>query len=248
MIRPITLLAFVAAAGSGLYLYQTKLTAQLLDRRINHTVDEIRAVRQQAALLTAEYTLLNDPQRLQKLSDQFLQLPPTAPTQFVTMVDLASRLPPVGPPPTPPAPPQEAPPTAAAPDAAPADAAIADAAPPAQATAPKPVPDRHPASEPAPAANLVAIAKPRAPSTEPRPAEPRTAHSASTADAQPHAYVAHLPPAAPHPAGVTPQLPARTAEVAMPRPPALRPTQAVSMLGMAWTTPGAATNAPGGNR
>jgi hypothetical protein len=247
MIRPITLLAFAAAAGSGLYLYQTKLTAQLLDRRISHTVDEIRAVRQQTALLTAEYTLLNDPQRLQKLSDQFLQLPPTAPTQFVTMTDLASRLPPVGPPPTPPGPPQEAPPTAAAPDTAPADAAIADAAPtPIPATAPKPTP--------ASPANVVATAKPHAAATEPkpnepkvaetRPTEPRPAHQAALADAQPHPYVAHLAPPAPRTASVTPQ----PAEVAMPHPPTLHPTQAVSMLGMAWTAPGSSTNAPGGNR
>ncbi len=119
MIRPITLLAFFAAAGSGLYLYQTKLSAQLLDQRITHTVSEIRKARQRTALLTAEYALLNDPTRLQQLSNEFLQLPPTRPSQYVTMADLASRLPPVGPPPAPPAPPQEVTPPVDLPGAAP---------------------------------------------------------------------------------------------------------------------------------
>ncbi len=119
MIRPITLLAFFAAAGSGLYLYQTKLSAQLLDQRITHTVNDIRKARQRTALLTAEYALLNDPTRLQQLSNEFLQLPPTKPGQYVTMADLASRLPPVGPPPAAPAPPQEAAPPVDVPGAAP---------------------------------------------------------------------------------------------------------------------------------
>ena len=119
MIRPITLLAFFAAAGSGLYLYQTKLSAQLLDQRITHTVNDIRKARQRTALLTAEYALLNDPTRLQQLSNEFLQLPPTKPGQYVTMADLASRLPPVGPPPAAPAPPQEAAPPVDVPGAVP---------------------------------------------------------------------------------------------------------------------------------
>ena len=38
MIRPITLLCFVAACGSGLYLYQEKHRVQVLDHHIEQTV------------------------------------------------------------------------------------------------------------------------------------------------------------------------------------------------------------------
>ncbi|MDE2334770.1 MAG: hypothetical protein KGK10_09565 [Rhodospirillales bacterium] len=157
MIRPITLLACLAAAGSGLYLYQTKLSAQLLDQRITRTVHEIRTVRQRTALLTAEYALLNDPQRLQQLSDQFLQLPPTAPSQYVTMADLAARLPPVGPPPTAPAAPQDAPPAVSVPGdvAAPA---VASAGAPSTLSSPVGNPTARPATGP-----LAAMATPPKP-------------------------------------------------------------------------------------
>jgi hypothetical protein len=106
MIRPSTCLCFLLACGSGLYLYQTKHAAQLLDRQIAKTAHDTEALRAQTRVLQAEWTLLNDPDRLQTLANEYLALKPMQPTQFTSLVDLDQRLPAPRPPepdPTPPA-------------------------------------------------------------------------------------------------------------------------------------------------
>jgi hypothetical protein len=97
MIRPFTCICMLLAAGSGLYLYQSKHHALMLDRDINKVLNSVDAARQRTGLLRAEYALLNDPSRLSDLSTQLLpKLQTTAPGQFTTMADLDKRLPPVG--------------------------------------------------------------------------------------------------------------------------------------------------------
>jgi hypothetical protein len=130
MIRPLTIATCLLACGSGLYLYQEKHEVQLLDRTIERTVHDTNALREQSRLLAAEWTMLNDPERLRQFSDTYLSLKTIAPTQFSSVADLDSRLPA----------PQAAPPprdeqelvpvvSEAAPPAAPDAAADADAAP-----------------------------------------------------------------------------------------------------------------------
>ena len=94
MIRLSTCVSVLLACGSGLYLYQTKHQAQVIDRQIDHTVKAIAATRMQTRELIASWTLLGSPDRLQQLSDQFLGIKPVQPSQFVAMSDLDSRLPP----------------------------------------------------------------------------------------------------------------------------------------------------------
>jgi hypothetical protein len=101
MIRPFTCVAALLAFGSGLYLYQTKHQAQVLDKQIEHTIKIITATRMQTRELAAAWTLLGNPDRLQQLSDQFLDIKPVLPSQFVAMADLDSRLPPPRPLPAP---------------------------------------------------------------------------------------------------------------------------------------------------
>lgn len=190
MIRPFTCLCFLLAGGSGLYLYQSKHSVQMLDRKIEQTVRDAEKVRDQARLLNAEWMLLNDPERLRALADQLLTLQTVKPTQFTTMADLDHRLPPVRSPDAPlepvpePAvmPPMVPPPVAQAqPPGTPAPAPLQAAAPPAtQPAAPPATAKTVPApSAPRPAAplvaerrppqrNLTAQAEPR-PTTEPRP-------------------------------------------------------------------------------
>ena len=94
MIRPFTCVCFLLACGSGLYLYQAKHRVQVLDRRDRE--DGARHRRDCASrrgVLHAEWTLLNDPQRLQALADQLLDLKTVTPGQFTSMADLDSRLP-----------------------------------------------------------------------------------------------------------------------------------------------------------
>jgi hypothetical protein len=93
MIRPVTCVCVLLACGSGLYLYQSKHRVQVLDREIEKTVHATDALREQTRMLHAEWTLMNDPQRLQALSEQFLNLKTVTPGQFTSMADVDNRLP-----------------------------------------------------------------------------------------------------------------------------------------------------------
>jgi hypothetical protein len=93
MIRPLTILTFLLACGSGGYLYQSKHEVQLLDRTIERTVRETNALREQSRLVAAEWTMLNDPERLRQFSDTYLTLKTITPSQFTSLADLNNRLP-----------------------------------------------------------------------------------------------------------------------------------------------------------
>ena len=73
MIRPVTCVCVLLAGASGLYLYQSKHRVQLLDRQIESTVRATQAARERTGVLRAEWTLLNDPERLAQLAGRFLQ-------------------------------------------------------------------------------------------------------------------------------------------------------------------------------
>jgi hypothetical protein len=168
MIRPVTCVCFLLACGSGLYLYQAKHRVQLLDRQIEDTVQATDKLREQTRVLHAEWTLLNDPQRLQTLADQFLSLKTVQPGQFTSMADLDSRMPPVPPPAPPPAPVEAASPAIAE---APAQPDQTPAASQQFASAPQPSPEQKPT--PQPPAKPVAVAAVSLPA--PKPAEPKPA-------------------------------------------------------------------------
>jgi hypothetical protein len=93
MIRPLTIATLLMACSSGLYLYQSKHEVQLLDRTIERTVHETGALREQSRLLAAEWTMLNDPERLRRFSDTYLGLKTITPSQFTSLADLDNRLP-----------------------------------------------------------------------------------------------------------------------------------------------------------
>lgn len=139
MIRPVTCIAFLLACGSGLYLYQTKHRVKVLDDQIAQVVKQTNTLREQTRMLSAEWTLLNDPERLRQLANQFLTLQTVSPSQFTSLANLDSRLPPPVPPASPsPATPAQSIPVAAASgadspaqtaDTRPADTKTADAKP-----------------------------------------------------------------------------------------------------------------------
>ena len=93
MIRPLTIATCLLACGSGLYLYESKHEVQLLDRTIERTVYDTTALREQSRLLSAEWTMLNDPERLRQFSNTYLSLKTITPSQFTSLADLDSRLP-----------------------------------------------------------------------------------------------------------------------------------------------------------
>lgn len=94
MIRPLTIATCLLACGSGLYLYQSKHEVQLLDRTIERTVHDTNALREQSRLLAAEWTMLNDPERLRQFANTYLSLKTITPSQFTSLADLDNRLPP----------------------------------------------------------------------------------------------------------------------------------------------------------
>lgn len=215
MIRPITCVGFLLACGSGLYLYQAKHRVNVIDQEIARTVHATDTTREQIRLLHAEWTLLNQPDRLQKLADQFLALKPTAPGQFTSLADLDSRLPPVRPDAPPPAPAEM-----------PANTAVAAATPvappePTLAPAParhdevaekKPEPP-HPVSKP--------VERPRVMVAEPRPVRPAQEEYAMQ---RPPAPVpmrpAYIPAAGPRPYWAAPRaVPVATSPAYAPPPP-----------------------------
>lgn len=118
MIRPLTCVCMLLAGGSGLYLYQSKHQAQMLDREIARTLKAAETARDRIGVLRGEWALLNEPDRLAGLSQLHLGLKTLTPGQFVTAAELGARLPPVAMPGVPAAPEEDAPdPVAAMPPA-----------------------------------------------------------------------------------------------------------------------------------
>jgi hypothetical protein len=218
VIRPVTLVCFLLACGSGLYLYSAKHRVQLVDHEIEKTVHATDELREQIRVLHAEWTLQNDPQRLQALADQFLSLKTLTPGQFTSLADLDKRLPAVpAPEPT-------------APEAEPQPVPVAQAPQP-EELPPAPAASRPVVSAPPPArpAAAVAVAAPPAP---PPPAEhkppppPRPVLAEATRDHPATAEVQVRP---------TPVVARRVIVAEQPRPgqPTARPPMTGSALGMA---------------
>ncbi|MCB8878808.1 hypothetical protein ACELLULO517_01070 [Acidisoma cellulosilytica] len=93
MIKPFTCICLALAAGSGLYLYQVKQRAFALDASLRSTFHDIDMAREKTRMLRADWALMNDPERLQALSDQYLTLKPMGPSQLMTLDQLAVALP-----------------------------------------------------------------------------------------------------------------------------------------------------------
>jgi hypothetical protein len=94
MIRPLTLLSMVTAAGAGLYLYQVKHSVAQLDRELRTINRQTEQARERTQVLRAEWALLNEPDRLRQVAQRHLSLEAMTPGQFVRPADLERRLPP----------------------------------------------------------------------------------------------------------------------------------------------------------
>jgi hypothetical protein len=222
MIRPITFVCVLLACGSGLYLYQAKHRVQMIDREIEKTVHTTDELREQTRVLHAEWTLQNDPQRLQTLAEQFLNLKTVTPGQFTNLAELDSRLPEVR---APEPPPSEARPlpVAEAPPPEPPAAAVPPAPPPRPAVvAAASAPPLHPPERKPPARPVIA-------ETQPVRATPVVARAAETAvQARP---IMPTAVSAPMPVGGSALGMARSASVPLPRPMPVNASQWVNSGG-----------------
>jgi hypothetical protein len=93
MIRPLTLVSLLVAAGAGLHLYQVKHSVSLLDRELREVNRQTEVVRERSQILRAEWALLNEPDRLRQVAQRHLALEPMAPAQFIREAELERRLP-----------------------------------------------------------------------------------------------------------------------------------------------------------
>ncbi len=213
MIRPFTCICLALAAGSGLYLYQVKQRAFTLDAELRSTFNDIDMARDKTRMLRADWALMNDPERLQTLASQYLTLQPMAPSQLMTLEQLAASLPPPVPPQSTPA---VSPPAQSTPAAAPHQA--------------MPVPgpaEGQPMASAAPASPAVVSSGPAVAMLQPGSADPASAPAAAApatavaSDAAgPGGAAAEASPAAVTPAAATP------APVATLAPARIEPTVA----------------------
>lgn len=164
------------AGGSGLYLYQSKHRAQMLDREIGRTIKQTETTRERIGMLKAEWALLNEPERLSELSKNHLGLRTLAPTQFVSLTDMGVRLPAAVVPGT-----TYLPPGFGTEEPAPPPAASAQVTP---TPTPTPLPARPAAPVRTASATAAVPAMVQAdahPATPPRPTAPRPAPAAASA-------------------------------------------------------------------
>jgi hypothetical protein len=186
---------------------------QLLDRQIEDTVHGTEKLREQIRVMHAEWTLLNDPQRLQTLADQFLALKTVTPGQFTNMAELGNRVPAVQAPSAAPPPEPEPVPVAQGPDAVPVEqpkpAALAALTAKPPETRPVAPPSQVQAQPGKPVETAAAPQPPRPPERKPPPRPP-----AVVAEATP-SRPAPVWTEAPRPAPVVPR-PIVAAEVSRP--------------------------------
>ncbi len=129
MIRFGTVLTLSLAVAAGIGLYHAKYRVQALELELGGLQQQILAHREAIHVLKAEWSFLNDPERLAEISRRHLELAPVSGSQLATIDDVPEKLP--LPAPDPDEPQDSAPLIAAAPapDAAPIPVATAQPAP-----------------------------------------------------------------------------------------------------------------------
>jgi hypothetical protein len=79
----------VAFAASGLYM--VKYRVQFLHERVEHAERSLREQKEAIHVLDAEWTYLNRPERLRRLSEKYLSLQPADPKQIAELDDIPLR-------------------------------------------------------------------------------------------------------------------------------------------------------------
>ena len=96
MSRLINLFLLAVVLAGAFWLYQVKHEAKQEEERIAHLEHQITEEKQALLLLKAEWSYLNRPSRVQRLSDRFsaqLGLKEVAPYQIGDVADLPDRTP-----------------------------------------------------------------------------------------------------------------------------------------------------------
>jgi len=91
--RYLNIAVILALIGSAVYAYTIKYQTAFRAEQIAKTKLEIKAERDLAAMLRADWAYLTRPERVQELADRYLELEPLAPDRLMLAKQLPERAP-----------------------------------------------------------------------------------------------------------------------------------------------------------
>jgi cell division protein FtsL len=91
MLRFVNVCLVLGIVALAYVIYQVKYEARALDEEIASLGKQIDEERDALAVLRAEWSLLNRPERIERLAQKYLKLSPAQPRQLVTIDSVSDR-------------------------------------------------------------------------------------------------------------------------------------------------------------
>jgi cell division protein FtsL len=91
MLRFVNICLVLGLVALAYVIYQVKYQARALDAEIATLGKQIDEERDAIAVLRAEWSLLNRPERIERLAQKYLKLAPAKPLQLVTVDSVTNR-------------------------------------------------------------------------------------------------------------------------------------------------------------
>lgn len=91
MLRFVNICLVLGLVALAYVIYQVKYEARSLDERIAVLHKEIEKERDALAVARAEWSLLNRPERIQRLAKKYLKLNPASPKQLVILDEVTEQ-------------------------------------------------------------------------------------------------------------------------------------------------------------
>src|SRR3990172_4963577 len=91
MLRFVNICLVLGLVALAYVIYQVKYEARALDEDIVTLNQKLEAERDAIAVLRAEWSLLNRPERIERLAGKYLKLAPSQPRQIVTIDTVTDR-------------------------------------------------------------------------------------------------------------------------------------------------------------
>ena len=91
MLRFVNICLVLGLVALAYVIYQAKYEARALDEQIIVLTKQIDEERDTLAVLRAEWSLLNRPERIERLAKKYLKLEPAHPQQLVILDEVTAR-------------------------------------------------------------------------------------------------------------------------------------------------------------
>ena len=88
MIRALNIVLILAVIGASIGLYDIKYRAELAEKRVQTIEHKIASEQESIRVLRAEWSYLNQPERLQELARRYTKLEPLQASQIGTFADI----------------------------------------------------------------------------------------------------------------------------------------------------------------